>query len=91
MPQCPPGSDLVLLSASIAIGLSNDLSADDTAVLSSMFLAIGDNLAIIATKKQACENKPDAGTAQASSAASTAASKASTSLASSQASASPGA
>lgn len=59
MPQCLPGSDLVLLSASIAIGISNDLSADDTAVLSGVFMAIGDNLAIIAAKKQACGNKAE--------------------------------
>ncbi|SBV99517.1 conserved exported hypothetical protein [uncultured Eubacteriales bacterium] len=71
MPQCPPGSDLVLLSASVAIGLSNDLSADDTAVLSGVFSAIGDNLSIIAAKKQICENKSDAAAAQSSSQAST--------------------
>ncbi len=55
MPQCPPGSDLVMLSASIAIGISGDLSADDTSILSGLFCAIGDNLAIIAAKKQVCE------------------------------------
>lgn len=55
MPQCPPGSELVLLSASVAIGLSNDLSASDTSVLAGIFTAIGDNLALIAFKKQFCE------------------------------------
>lgn len=56
MPQCPPGSDLVLLAATVAIGLSNDLSADDTTILSGVFCSIGDNLAIIAAKKQVCED-----------------------------------
>ncbi|HWR55492.1 MAG TPA: hypothetical protein VN462_03195 [Negativicutes bacterium] len=59
MPQCPPGSDLVLMAATIAIGLSNDLSADDTAILAGLFCAVGDNLAIIAAKKQVCEDGAD--------------------------------
>ncbi|MCE5235346.1 MAG: hypothetical protein ABFC62_00375 [Clostridiaceae bacterium] len=57
MPQYPPGSDLVLLAASIAIAISDDLSADDTNVLAGLFCAIGDNLAIIATQKEACEEQ----------------------------------
>ncbi len=55
MKQCSPGSDLVLLAASIAIALSDDLSADDTNILAEIFCAIGDNLAIIAAKKELCE------------------------------------
>lgn len=55
MHRCSPGSDLVLLAASIAIAISNDLSADDINVLSGLFSAIGDNLAIIAAKKEICE------------------------------------
>lgn len=57
MPQCPPGSDLVLLAATVAIGLSNDLSADETALLAGLFCAVGDNLGIIAAKKQICEDE----------------------------------
>ncbi len=56
MPQCSPGSELVLLAATVAIGISTDLSADDTAILSGVFSSIGDNLAIIAAKKQVCED-----------------------------------
>lgn len=55
MAQCPPGSDLVVLAASIAIAISADLSADDTNILATLFDAIGDNLAIIAAKKELCE------------------------------------
>lgn len=53
MPSCPPGSDLVLLAASIAIAISTDLTADETNTLANLFSAIGDNLAIIAAKKEA--------------------------------------
>lgn len=56
MSQCFPGSDLVLLAAAIAIILSDGLSADDTSILSGLFNSIGDNLAIIAIKKQLLEN-----------------------------------
>lgn len=53
MPPCSPGSDLVLLAASIAIAISTDLTADETNILANLFSAIGDNLAIIAAKKEA--------------------------------------
>ncbi|MEA4953930.1 MAG: hypothetical protein VB096_00220 [Pseudoflavonifractor sp.] len=52
MPPCPPGSDLVLLAASIAVSISTDLTADQTNILANIFSAIGDNLAIIAAKKE---------------------------------------
>lgn len=55
MPQCYPGSDLVLLAASIAVALSEGLSGDDINILSGFIVAIGDNLAIIAVQKQLCE------------------------------------
>ena len=57
MPQCYPGSDLVLLAALIAIILSDDLSSNNTGILAGLFTSIGDNLALIAIKKQLCENK----------------------------------
>jgi urea transporter len=56
MSQCFPGSDLVLLAAAISIILSDGLSADETSILSGLFTSIGDNLAIVATKKQFSEN-----------------------------------
>lgn len=52
MPSCPPGSELVLLAASMAITISTELSADEINILASIFCAIGDNLAIIAAKQQ---------------------------------------
>lgn len=55
MPQCSEGSDLVLLASSIAIAISDGLSADDGNLLASFFNAVGDNLAIMAVKKQLCE------------------------------------
>ncbi len=55
MSLCPPGSELVLWAASMAISISAELSADDTNVLASIFNSIGDNLAILAAKKQQCE------------------------------------
>lgn len=60
MPQCSPGSDLVLLAASIAITLSSELSASDTSILSGFFTSIGDNLALISAKKQVCEDAKQA-------------------------------
>jgi hypothetical protein len=54
MPNCSPGSELVLLAASISIALSADLSADDTDTLASLLNAIGENLSIIAAQKAQC-------------------------------------
>lgn len=54
MSLCVPGDDLVLTAAAIAISISKDLNADDTSILAGLFTAIGDNLAIIAAKKQTC-------------------------------------
>ena len=51
MPSCSPGSDLVLLAASIAVAISTDLTSDEINILANFFNAIGDNLAIIAAKK----------------------------------------
>lgn len=53
MQQCP-GSELVLLAASVAIAIADDLTATDTAILAGLFNAIGDNLVIIAAKKELC-------------------------------------
>lgn len=58
MAQCAPGSELVLLAASIAISLSSDLTADEINILAGLFSALGDNLAIIAAKKQLPNQSP---------------------------------
>jgi len=55
MAICSPGSDIVLMAASIAIMLADGLTADETAVLAGLFSAIGDNLDLIAAKKELCE------------------------------------
>jgi len=56
MPKCVTGSDFILLAAVIAILLSDGLSVDEIGILSGLFTSIGDNLAIIAAKKQLCES-----------------------------------
>lgn len=56
MPQCSSGSDLIMLAASIAIAISSDLSAGEVNILAGLFNAVGDNLSIIAAKKQKCED-----------------------------------
>lgn len=52
MSNCMVGGDLVMLAASVALAISSDLSADDTSTLATLFTAIGDNLAIIAVRKE---------------------------------------
>lgn len=55
MSQCLSSNDLVLLAATIAIALAEDMSVEDISIFSALFTAVGDNLAIIATKKGICE------------------------------------
>ena len=50
--NCNSGTDLVLLASSLAILIAGDLNADDINIIGNLFNAIGDNLAIIAAKKQ---------------------------------------
>lgn len=57
MSQCSYGEDLVLMAATLAISLSRDVDADGANVLAGFFSALGDNLAIIAAKRQLCEGK----------------------------------
>lgn len=57
MSQCSYGDDLVLMAATLAISLSRDLDIDGTGVLACFFVALGDNLAILAAKRQICEDK----------------------------------
>ncbi|MDD2267994.1 MAG: hypothetical protein PHY15_00415 [Eubacteriales bacterium] len=51
MQNCNSGNELVLLASIIAIIISENISAEDLSILSSLFCAIGDNLAIIASKR----------------------------------------
>lgn len=55
MSVCVPGDDLVLAAAAIAITIAKGLSANDTNDLANLFSAIGNNLSIIASKKEDCE------------------------------------
>jgi hypothetical protein len=45
----------VLIAAAIAITISENLSNDDIELLAALFNAIGDNLALIATKREISE------------------------------------
>ena len=43
--------NLIGLSSSLAITISNNLTVDEISILSAFFNSLSDNLAIIATKK----------------------------------------
>ena len=51
------GYNLIGLSSSLAILISENLSALDTGILAGFFTGIGDNLAILATSKALEEEK----------------------------------
>ncbi len=51
--------DLIGLSSSLSILLSEDLSTNEVSILAAFFTALGDNLAIIATKKAIEESSND--------------------------------
>lgn len=53
MAQCCPGDDLVLFAALIAISLARGLDAETMNILANLYCAIGDNLAIIAARREA--------------------------------------
>jgi hypothetical protein len=55
MPRCCPGDDLVLFASAIAISLSRNRNPAEINILANLFAAVGDNLAIIAAKREACE------------------------------------
>ena len=50
------GSNLIGLSSSLALIVSQDLSAEELDILATFFTCFADNLAIIATTKNSCEN-----------------------------------
>ena len=45
------GCELIYLSGSLAIALSQDLTQDEIATLAAFFTSLGDNLALIATQQ----------------------------------------
>ncbi len=50
------GSNLIGLSSSLALIVSQDLSAEELGILATFFTCFADNLAIIAITKNSCEN-----------------------------------
>ena len=49
-------NNLVLISTLISISLAQDMSVDDINLLATLLQAIGQNLSVIATSKDICEN-----------------------------------
>lgn len=50
------GLDLVLLSTLVSITLAQDLTVNQLNILSAFLQAVGENLSIIATARDICEN-----------------------------------
>ena len=59
MAQCCPGDDLVLLAALISIAVARGMGTEDLNILANLYSAIGSNLAVIAAKRQVCEDLSD--------------------------------
>lgn len=51
------GFDLVGLSSSLAIFISQNVENDNLGILGAFFTTLGDNISLIATAKTACESK----------------------------------
>ena len=51
---CP--EELVAIIATIAVGIAKDLTIDQISILSSAFVLLGDNLAVIAIQRENIEN-----------------------------------
>ena len=51
------GFDLVGVSSSLSIFISKNVNFEDLGILAALFTTIGDNLALIATSRAACETK----------------------------------
>lgn len=54
--MCSSGDDFVLAAAAIVISISQGKSAAEVNILGELFSAIGDNLGLIAAKKEICES-----------------------------------
>lgn len=50
------GKDLIALSYAFAASVAEGKSADEIAVISQVFMVIGDTLALMASKMSLCEN-----------------------------------
>lgn len=51
------GFDLVGVSSSLAIFISNSFGTDDLAIIAAFLSCLGDNIALIGASKSACEPK----------------------------------
>ena len=51
------GCELVALSSTLAISLSNELSSDELATLGSFLTTLGDNLSLLALQSSNCTEK----------------------------------
>ena len=56
------GCDLIALSGSIAISISQNLTANEISTLAAFFTTFGDNLALIAVQKSLEDSKKDTST-----------------------------
>lgn len=54
MECCGNGNELVVLAASLAISISEHLDNSELNILGVFFNALGDNLSVIAAKREAC-------------------------------------
>ena len=53
------GFDLVGISSSLSIFISKNVELENLGILAALFTTIGDNLALIATSRAACETKTE--------------------------------
>ena len=53
------GLDLIGLSSSLAILISQNLDSDDLSILGAFFTTLGDNLSLIATSRSICESNDE--------------------------------
>ena len=51
------GFDLVALSSSLAILISNNFDTEDLAIIATFVTTLGDNLSLIAASRASCELK----------------------------------
>lgn len=54
MERCGNGNELIVLAASLAISIAEHTDSSELNILGVFFNALGDNLSIIAAKREAC-------------------------------------
>lgn len=55
--KCIPGGQLAFTATAIAIAIAKEVEDnDDLNILASLFNVVGDNLALIAAQRQACDS-----------------------------------